>query len=296
MIQTVLLRFLTPASNPAANAPARLPGAYPSSVTSETETGTYYTASEYTAALEHRSECGPIVVRPWEDFLTNGEIEGLLQSNPLLKAFSRNLPPTGQDELIGGQASGESFFKLWAAQVNLINIVIYQCACEVQATDNPTFVAIGDGQTATQKAHQNDTDAIVYAAYRVPERNSHTLNTVENRIPGESKMFRKFRHSMLSPDGQDRGADTDGAAQQVLARIHESMNQLDARYGYIINEKELIMFRCTGRGQLDISPSVRHDVQANVEHGIWNSKIVLFYFHWFVANDDALWRLGSTNP
>ena len=59
------------------------------------------------------------------------------------------------------------------------------------------------------------------------------------------------------------------------------MNHYKARYGYIINEEELIMFRRTGRGQLDSSPSIRHDVQANVDLGIWNNKIVLFYFHWF---------------
>ena len=54
--------------------------------------------------------------------------------------------------------------------------------------------------------------------------------------------------------------------------IFETLGSLGQPHNY-----ELIMFRRTGRGQLDISPSIRHDVQANVDLGIWNNKIVILF-------------------
>jgi hypothetical protein len=75
------------------------------------------------------------------------------------------------------------------------------------------------------------------------------------------------------------------------------MDMHESRYGYVVNDQELIFFRRRpGKwGQIDIGPAIRHDVKPNRATGAMNSLYVLFYFHWKVANDDGPegWRLES---
>jgi hypothetical protein len=87
--------------------------------------------------------------------------------------------------------------------------------------------------------------------------------------------------------------DNPAEAQEVINQIHGFMHQHEARYGYIVNAEELIFFRRrgTGWGHLDISPAIRHDTKPMVDGNVLNSKLVLFYFHLVVANDESTWRL-----
>jgi hypothetical protein len=291
-IQTILQGFLKTPNNPEVH--ARLPGAYPRSLTSDTESGTYYTAFESVTieteshtddtASKPRSGSKPIQINLWEDFLIYGEIESLLEVIPL--SFSYDPHTMGQG---GSEVSVETNL---LELVNFINYVSYRSACEIQVTENPTFVAIGNGRWARRCAQQKTVPDFAAFQY-VQGSNSNGPNEMENRIPGEAKMFRRVRHSLLSPDGQHGNAGPDATAQRAVTQIYENMRCYEARYGYIINEEELIMFRRTHRGQIDISPAIRHDVVVDLDQEIWNSKIVLFYFHWIVANDDALWRFQS---
>jgi hypothetical protein len=71
------------------------------------------------------------------------------------------------------------------------------------------------------------------------------------------------------------------------------MDRSNARYAYLINQKELVLSRWIGWRRLVIIPGIRHDVGIDAENGIWNIKLVLFYFHWIVANDESLWRWNA---
>lgn len=105
---------------------------------------------------------------------------------------------------------------------------------------------------------------------------------------------------MLPPDGSEYLDDPHARteAQKVINQIYDYMDQHGARYGYVVNDQELIFFRRrgTGWGHMDISPAIRHDVMADLERGVLNSKYVLFYYHYVIANDDSLWQLESCRP
>jgi hypothetical protein len=122
---------------------------------------------------------------------------------------------------------------------------------------------------------------------------------VFNRIPGDAKQFRKICRAMLPPDGERfKKKNKNKEAIKVLSQIHGYMDQHEARYGYLINNEELVCFRRrgTGWGQLDISEAIRHDVEADSSANILNSKYILLWLHMTVANDDSPkvgWRLRS---
>jgi len=292
--QSILQGLLkAPSNNPEAH--AKLPRAYPSSLASDTESGIYYTAFESVTieteghtddtASKPRSESKLIQINLWENFLMNGEIESLFKVLPL------SFPWVPHTVVQGCPLASAETIRL--ELVEFVNYISYLSACKIQATENPTFVAIRDGRWARLPAQQKVLRYPDFAACQyVQGSNSNGPNIMENRIPGEAKLFRKVRHSLLSPDGRHGNA-ASATAQRAVTQIYENMRCNEARYGYIMNEEELIMFRRTDRDQIDISPAIRHDVVVDLDQEIWNSKIVLFYFHWIVANDDALWRFQS---
>lgn len=295
MIQNLLQPLLPPTRNSAIN--ARLPGAYPRSMTTETESTTYYSTLDYISDSEiddTGSEYGldPIIdVRVWKDFLADHEIGRMFESNSLSRALDRTLTSKeiiNLNEGIRSEVNEFTFLSQWEDQLRLINTAIYLCACDVQATKNPSYVTIRFQPQASQ--HGFGKWFPDFFAY--PEGNQFD-SAVVNRIPGDLRSFRAVRHSMLSPNGEDRNSETDMIAQRCFRQIHDFMNQLGVRYSYIVNKKEIIMLRRIGWRRLEISEAIRHNVQFDMDRGIWNSKIVLFYFHWIVANDDALWRFKT---
>jgi hypothetical protein len=123
-----------------------------------------------------------------------------------------------------------------------------------------------------------------------------------NRIPSDAKLFRKIRHAMFPPNGVEY--DPFGKAieaQKVINQIYNHLDQHEARHGYLVNDeiKELIFFRRRGSGwgHLDIGPLIKHDIDAIGQAGkISTTKLVLFYFHLIVANDESQWKLRSNRP
>lgn len=83
-------------------------------------------------------------------------------------------------------------------------------------------------------------------------------------------------------------------AQEAINQIHHYMQKSGTRFGYLINPEELIFFRRRENewGHIDISPAIRHDVKVDVARNVLNSKLVLFYFHLVVANDESQWRFS----
>jgi hypothetical protein len=290
-IQTVKERYFTAVD-------ATLPGAYPPSIAgTETESGTYYTVcGSIPESLTHEtpvdSECrhlsgSDVEISLWEDFLTNGEIEHMISPTSVVGEALRRRAPIDWTFIraVKLDAVGVlSFLALWGHQVRFLNAAMYQCACLVQATEDPRHIAIRH----RPRWGGANLDAYQYASTKerceLDSREPHPQRKRLNRMPGELRTFAAVNYAKLTRFGDDE------RKPPFLHTIHDLIDQSNARYGYLVNPKELVFFRRTAWHHLEISPAIRHDVEVDVENGIWNSKIVLFYFHWIVANDESSWR------
>ena len=252
-------------------------------------------------------------VHECEDFLKNDEILCLVNEEPLKTVMNRDFTTEQLESFLwgapvaGGNINEQCFERLWADIIKALNLIQLVCAAETQGNDNPSFIVIGDGDCA-RKRHPGpfgtERKKPDFAGYsHVPGSGQYSGNgpsRVENRIPGDAKLFRKIRRSMLPPNGfeylNDRAAYPE--AQKVINQIHGYMDMHGSRYGYVVNDQELIFFRRrgTGWGHMDISDAIRHDVKADLEKGVLNSKYVLIYYHYVLANDESQWRLDSCFP
>ena len=260
---------------------------------------------------------GPYVdmfdVNVWEDFMTDGAILSLVNEEPLKTVLNRNYTSEQLESftwgipIAGGNINEQCFERIWAGITQGLNLIQYVCAVEAQGTDTPSYIVIGDGNCARKRdpeavgTERKKPDLAGYLF--VPGSRQHSgdgPSKVHNRIPGDAKLFRKIRRSMLPPNGLDflneKRAQTE--AQKVINQIHDYMDMHGARYGYVVNDQELIFFRRrgTGWGHMDISDAIRHDATADLECGVFNSKYVLFYYHYVIANDDSQWQLKSCFP
>jgi hypothetical protein len=185
-------------------------------------------------------------------------------------------------------------------------LVSYLCAKEIQKTEKPVCVLMGDGSgaqwispDAEPGAERKKPD---YAGYPFCDEESWLASVdhkkIFNRIPGDAKLYGHIRREMLPPDGAKYNPNAKNLeAHKVISQIHGYMDSHEARYGYIVTDQELIFFRRrdTGWGHIDISKSIGHNVEPNAETCLLNSNYVLFYFHWKIANDESNtgWRLAS---
>ena len=113
-------------------------------------------------------------------------------------------------------------------------------------------------------------------------------------IVGDFKCSTKFKHSMLI---KKPGLELLKEAKKVVFQIHDYMDMHHNRFGYVIGNNELIMFRrrdsrAKAWGQLDFSDPI----PLNTEIGQLNGMMVLFYFHvkYVVLEEDGGWKLPST--
>lgn len=253
-------------------------------------------------------------VELWKDFLKVEEVEALWEEYPDLDTVMER-EWTAEESgrcLHGKPVTGANLNEQELEALSrssgqyTINLVSEICAKALQGTDAPTYVIMGDGASATwispnaeECAKRKKPDYAGYLQHSDDSQYQGKRPTyLMNRIPGDAKLFRKIRRDWLPPDGTAfKAGKYEKEARKVLSQIHHYMDSHEARYGYIVNNEELIFFRRrdTGWGQLDISPAIRHDVEPNKATGVLNSKYVLFYFHWKVANDDTPrgWRLRS---
>jgi len=127
--------------------------------------------------------------------------------------------------------------------------------------------------------------ALIYCFQELDHENA---KNVQNIIPGEVKIWYKFRRSFLEAD--DNFDDSDEfnkdqriiEARKVFTQIYQYMNERDAAIGYVITDYELICVRRIRKerygiryGVLDISPSI----PLSIEQGQLNAKLTLFYIH-----------------
>lgn len=117
-------------------------------------------------------------------------------------------------------------------------------------------------------------------------------NQTQCLIVGDYKMATKFEYAMLL-----RAMDKPLLeVQRVMNQIHDYMDMSNNKYGYVITQTELIMFRRrdspAGKwGQLDFSPPI----PVSSKKGTINAMMVLWYFHvrYAVMGWDEGWKLES---
>lgn len=251
-------------------------------------------------------------VKAWKEFFTAKEVEDLWNDSPALKKIvSERLKEKDTDRIVlgvppaGGMHNETCLERAWDDIQKQLNLAFEKCA---EALGQTQYVMMGDGQNAEfispnaeRNANRKRPDYAGYLKNSADDTQYLGKNpkAVFNRIPGDAKQFRHINRNMLPPDGSKYDPERSNAeAQKVLNQIHGYMDQREARYGYIVTNEELICFRrrdC-GWGQLEVSEAIRHDVEADGETGVLNSKYALFYLHWKVANDDDPengWRLRS---
>ena len=204
---------------------------------------------------------------------------------------------------------------LWHDVVTNLNLIHKKCAASAQNATDPVRILIGNGSCAKKvtslpykeykvnQAPSKNNKKPDYAGYQyIPGSQQYIRQgpeEVDNRIPGDAKLFRKIRRSMFPPDGPEFDAGNVTEIMKVLRQLHDYMDRHEARYGYLVNDEELIFFRRrgTGWGHMDISPALRHDVDGiDPTCKTLTSKLVLFYFHVIIANDQSKWKLESCRP
>jgi len=252
-------------------------------------------------------------VRVWDDFWTRDDLafwESDHRLNGLITRYMTEYEdkrcPYDLEELplrIVNEMQLERVSEVLRKQINFI---LRLCAIELQQTKTPVVTRIGDGEDAGWISPEAEEGAKGkkpdYSGYlhdpKEQSNNEYCCENIPNRIPGDAKLYNKIRHAMLPPNGSEyKPGKKNAQAHKVLSQVHGYMDQHEARYGYILTERELICLRRkdTGWGQLEIAAPISHTTIPCAETGTFNSKYALFYLHWVVAHDDSSmgWRLRS---
>jgi len=252
-------------------------------------------------------------IKVWENFLDRdsvNEIRDFLLKNPLihrrlcedftdqqLKEFPWG--PSVQGPIINEQ----SFERQWSPIITGINIIVGICHKAMQSQADPIYCIIGDGGAARKKepdapkqTYRKKPDLSTFETQ--PPSKKFKPDEINNRIPGDAKLSAKISRAMLPPDGERWLAmkyNEKDEVQKVMNQIYDYMDQHGARYGYVVNDEELIFFRRrgTGWGHMDVGPAIRHDVDADLERAIMTPKYVLFYFLMAIAPYKDKWHLPS---
>jgi hypothetical protein len=111
-------------------------------------------------------------------------------------------------------------------------------------------------------------------------------------LVGDNKMAGKFSQKMLLRVSENLYKTE---TQKVVNQIHDYMDMHHNRFGYIITETEVVMFRRRDEnqkwGQLDFSPAI----PLKAKEGNLNALMVLWYFHvkYAVLKQDETYELHS---
>jgi hypothetical protein len=109
----------------------------------------------------------------------------------------------------------------------------------------------------------------------------------QNIIPGEIKLYYKFRRDFLDATVKTKHAivpdwTARGQSEQVFTQIYQYMNERHCAVGYLITDQELICVRRKREsrhglkyGVMDIAPPI----PLSIRNGELNAKLVLWYLH-----------------
>jgi hypothetical protein len=250
-------------------------------------------------------------VKPWLDFPSYEEILKFSQCDYLNSRFHENKYPER------GDGWNEFFGKDHTVTSNENDVVAYLAILfrELRALircvafgRGESWVGIGGGELAMHRREGGNADS------KKPDRaafwTNETGGSLSSRgaqasslphetpclIPGDNKRHIKFSHEKLKQAiSRIRGETEMG---YVVNQIHDYMDMHHCRYGYVITEKQLIMFqRREGEwGRMEYSPGI--PVQSSGETGELTALMVLWYFHvkYAMMDETPGYRLQSTYP
>ena len=262
-------------------------------------------------------------LRPWKGFPTFEDIERFIKNNPALNqsickvkltsaarkhwyleelGIDGTIPATDENSITRNH---QSFFSELSALLCLACKGPRKDKYARGLRDDGIWINVGGGKCGMKRRERG------LPGFKVPDLVSywtsgkdlhlaakkgkpHPALEQDCLIVGDFKPSTKFKHSMLKkpPAGQDYPKE----AQKVLFQIHDYMDMHHNRFGYVIGNNELIMFRRRDTppgawGQLDFSDPI----PLNTEKGKLNGMMVLFYFHvkYVVLGEDGGWNLPS---
>lgn len=254
-------------------------------------------------------------LRFWTDFPTVEDIYEFSRSTPLLR---RNFHECELPTITGDRPWYERWFdeapsigcSAEVIVVERMSVFFSWLNALIRLTNfergkRNSWVTIDGGKLAMErrsegKSGRKDPDRVAFwTDGKHPRRHgkeSGDLLFPATEIPcllvGDYKMAGKFNWQMLQRAYE---GDQQAEPQKVLNQIHDYMDMHHNRFGYIITEVELIMFRRREEGnkwgQLDFSPSI----PIQPEQGRLNALMVLWYFHakYAMYNEDMGHRLQS---
>jgi len=137
-----------------------------------------------------------------------------------------------------------------------------------------------------------------FTCFKLCDYDNNKLN--ENLVPGEVKVAYKFQMEFLNATimhpsyGVPRPEETKvEEAEKVFTQIYQYMNRLEAHYGYLVTDQELICIRrrADEYGAMDISDSI----PLSAEEGNLNGKLSLWYLHHrYVVHDESDRKMPTT--
>jgi len=177
-----------------------------------------------------------------------------------------------------------------------------------------TTVIIANGKAAIKDVEEKEPDRASFlynyeddakdstreSLFAICDYDKNKLN--ENLVPGEVKVAYKFRMKFLTErtlhlkSGISTPARTkQEEAEKVFTHIYQYMNQVNAHYGYLITDYELICIRRrskTDYGTMDLSNSI----PLSAKEGKLNAKMALWYLHHRYVVHDPLQTKMPTTP
>jgi hypothetical protein len=244
-------------------------------------------------------------LRFWKDFPDYEEIYGFSQRTDYLKGqfHHQGLPMFAGDLQWYHRYFDTPSYEACPAEINTVERrcaffdqlnALLRLATPGGGTDC-SYVTIGSGKlamfrrtalTSSDKNGKKDPDRAAFWTDGKHPRKSPVerddipphATEVPCLIVGDYKMTGKFNHAMVDNvySGRSRKREE---VKKVLSQIHDYMDMHNNRYGYVITETELIMFRRRNKketwGQLDFSPAIHF----GGGKGKLNPLMVLWYFH-----------------
>jgi hypothetical protein len=240
----------------------------------------------------------------WENFPTATEIESFVRSSPTLNRLFCEIAIEDFERTSNGPydfefPAGRDFFKQLSGLLRhaCLGSPGYQSGTGLITESKWVTIGSGKWPANEHRPHPKVPDLTAFWTYgdcftlKDTKSNPHLDQAVPCLIVGDMMLSSKFQHEMLRPG---TGGTFPKGAQYLVNKIHDYMDIHNDRYGYIITETELTMFRrreCMKWGQLDYSPAI----PISAERGKLNAMMVLWYFHikYAVMEEDGGWRLKS---
>lgn len=253
-------------------------------------------------------------LKEWKNFPTVNDIYLFSKSTTLLEAnfHKAELPVIAGDKRWYDRWFDGSPMSSCLAEINVVEMLsgfFLQLNALIRLASyekgkKSSWVMVGSGKAAKERRRggtpeKKDPDRVAFwtdgECARTSEDDygpSQDSKNIPCLLVGDYKMTGKFNEEMLKKALKGKNL---AEPQKVLNQIHDYMDMHHNRFGYIITEKEIVMFRRRDHqerwAQVDFSPAI----PIHAPEGKINALMVLWYFHvkYAVMNEGDGYRLHS---